>query len=359
MKKILFTLLICLIASFSFAESVFMEGFEYGNHDLEVPVGWVCNDNSWLAGFQEKDHNRIPHEGNWYAFTDADESWMFMEFFMSSELKYRYHFWGISDGEYDVEFWAGSGPSTSEMTTLLMTRTVNGGEYEHFSEYIETVATNYQFFGIHAIAHEGAYHLTIDNVYIDLVGKYDMEVTPMTFDTYMMPGDQITIEYDVQNTGYEDLTIYMTPYTDYFSNISFTVDGNTYSPFPTVPNQVVHCSCTATLNPGLALGTRCWIDIMFTVSCDCVTRMATLWVTVGEDTTEVPEYTTDVQLYPNPAQGSITIEGTGQVTVSNAIGQTVLTQWMDGKETFSLPKGFYLIRLENGDKVSVEKLIVE
>ena len=284
MKKTLLTLFICFTASLSFASSILIEGFEYGNHDQEAPVGWVCDDSSWLAGYLEKDHNRIPHAGNWYAFTDADDSWMFMELFMNSESKYRYHFWGISDGEYEVEFWAGSGPSVSEMTTMLFTKTVNTEEYQRFSEYIETIAVDYQYLGIHAIAHEGAYRLTIDDVIIDMVGKYDLEVTPTTFNAYMMPGEQITFEYDVQNTGYEDLVIYMTPYTDYFSNISFTVDGSAYSPFPAVANQLAHCSCTATLNPDVELGSYVWMDIMFTVSCDCVTSMATLWVNVGDPT---------------------------------------------------------------------------
>ena len=284
MKKILFSLFFCFIASISFADGILFEGFEYGNHDMTPPVGWVCDDNSWLAGYLEKDHNRIAHTGNWYAFTDADDSWMFMEFFMSDDLRYRYHFWAISDGEYDVEFWAGSGPSSSEMTTLLMTRTVNSEEYQHFTEYIESVATDYQYFGIHATAHQGASFLTIDDIEVDMVDKYGLNVDPHIFNVSMMPGEQITIEYDVQNTGYEDLTIFMTPYTDYFSNISLTVEGAAYSPFPTVANQSVHCSCTATLNPDVELGSYVWMDIMFTVSCDCVTSMATLWVNVGDPT---------------------------------------------------------------------------
>lgn len=289
MKKSFLSLLICLITSYAFADSVLIEGFEYGNHDLEVPVGWTCDDGSWLAGYLDKDHNRVPHSGNWYAFTNADDSWMFMELYMSSELKYRYYFWGISDGEYDVEFWAGSGPSTSEMTTLLFTKTVNTGEYQRFSEYLETIALDYQYFGIHAIAHEGAYHLTIDDIFVDMVGKYDLTITPELFDTYMMPGERITIEYDVQNTGYEDLYVYMTPYTEYFSDITFTEDGLSNSSYSLVANQLVHCTCSAALLPSVAMGSRCFLDIMFTVSCDCLTRLATLWVTVGQNTTDIPE----------------------------------------------------------------------
>ena len=290
MKKILFTLLACFIATVAFADSVFIEGFEYGNHDLTAPVGWTCDDNSWLSGYLEKDHNRIAHSGNWYAFTEATDSWMFMELYMSEELKYRYHFWGISDGTYDVEFWAGSGPSASEMATLLFTKTVSSGEYERFSEYIDTIAVDYQYFGIRAIAHEGAHCLTIDDILVDMVGKYNLEVTPERIDAFMMPGEQITIEYDVQNTGYEDLLIYMTPYTDSFNDISFTADGSSNSSFNTVADQMVHCTCTVTLSPDAELGSVCFMDIMFTVSCDCVTRMLTLWVTVGHDTTGIEDY---------------------------------------------------------------------
>lgn len=333
MKKLFLALLICLSTSFVFADSVFIEGFEYGNHDYTVPVGWTCDDNSWLSGYLEKDHNRIAHSGNWYAFTEATDSWMFMELYMSDELKYRYHFWGISDGTFDIEFWAGSGPSTSQMNTLLFTKTVSSGEYERFSEYIETIAVDYQYFGIHAIAHEGAYCLTIDDILVDMVGKYDMEVTPERFDVFMMPGEQITIEYDVQNTGYEDMHVYMTPYSDSFSDISFTEDGFNYSSFPTVANQVVHCTCTATLKPDTELGSVCFMDIMFTVSCDCVTRMLTLWVTVGPDTTGIEEFDDE--------------EGLKQVEVYDLTGKKV--------NSSNLKAGIYIERTTTSQGVSIKK----
>lgn len=363
MKKTLLTLLICMIASLSFADSVLIEGFEYGNHDLEPPVGWVSDNNSWICGFQEKDHNRIPHSGNWYAFTVADDSWMFIELYMSVELKYRYNFWGISDGTYDVEFWAGSGPSTDEMTTLLFSKTVNSGDYQRFSEYIETIAVNYQYFGIHAIAHEGAYHLTIDDIQVDMVGKYDMEVNPIRFDAYMMPGEQITIEYDVQNTGYEDLHVYMTPYTDFFNSISFTEDGFNYSSFPTVANQVVHCTCTATLNPDIELGTLCWMDIMFTVSCDCVTRMATLWVIAGEDTTQVAENKDDANLFPNPATDFIDIKAHGlqRVEVMDITGKKVISTAVDHDDLrldlTQLNAGIYFVTTMTEQGISTQKVV--
>lgn len=357
MKKSLLTLFICLIASFSFADSVLIEGFEYGNHDLEVPVGWTCDDNSWLAGKFPKDHNRIPHAGNWYAFTDADDSWMFMECFMSSALKYRYSFWGISDGAYDVEIWAGSGPSPSEMTTLLMARTVNNGEYQRFSEYIETVAMDYQYFGIHAVAHEGAYHLTIDDIYIDMVGKYDFAATPATADTVLYPGSQASFHFDVQNLGYEPITVLFNPSTDFFNNFHYYVEGSACTSFHLEPDETKHVVVEATLLSSIPVGTYCWLDVMLVLDCDCATAMTTLWVTVIEPAGLEEHHIKSI--YPNPAKGQFSIEGTGLVTVTNTLGQTVLNQWIEGKETLQLPKGIYIVRLENGDNVNIEKLVIE
>ena len=49
MKKLFLALLIFLSTSFVFADSVFIEGFEYGNHDYTVPVGWTCVKNAFIA----------------------------------------------------------------------------------------------------------------------------------------------------------------------------------------------------------------------------------------------------------------------------------------------------------------------
>ena len=166
-----------------------------------------------------------------------------------------------------------------------------------------------------------------------MVGKYNLEVTPERIDAFMMPGEQITIEYDVQNTGYEDLHIYMTPYTDYFNDISFTEDGFNYSSFPTVADQVVHCTCTATLKPDTELGSVCFMDIMFTVSCDCVTRMLTLWVTVGPDTTGIEEFDNE--------------EGLKQVEVYDLTGKKV--------NSSNLKAGIYIERTTTSQGVSNKK----
>lgn len=280
MKKLIFALMACLTAGCIHAENILFEGFEYANHDMTVPIGWTCPDQSWLCGYLDKDHNRKAHTGNWYAFTDAEESWMFMPLFMSSELKYRYHCWVISDGSYDLEFWAGNQASPNQMSQLLFSVTVNSGNYQNISEYVETIQSNFDYFGIRAVASQGAYRLSIDDIEVDMVNKYDMEVTPFEKDTVMYPGTVATYDYVVQNTGFEDLQIYMTPYEGDFIDVHFMANGLPNSNFPTVPDEIVSVTATATLHPDAIPGNRYWLDIMFTVSCDCVTRMATLWTNV-------------------------------------------------------------------------------
>lgn len=60
-------------------------------------------------------------------------------------------------------------------------------------------------------------------------------------------------------------------------------------------------------------------------------------------------------IYPNPAKDCFTVEGTGVITVTNTLGQTILTQEIDGKATIELPQGIYFVKL--GD--AVRKIVVE
>ena len=288
MKKTIFTLFTCLLTSLVFADSLLIEGFEYANHDMESPVGWVCEDQSWLCGYHEKDHNRIAHTGNWYAFTNADDSWMFMEIYMSTQLRYRYSCWAISDGSYQLEFWGGDSATPDGMTQRFVSATVNSDNYEKISVYIETLSQNHRYFGIHAIATDGAQYLTIDDVFIDKADRYNMEINPYEIDTVIYPGSSVTYSYTVHNTGYESMHIYMTGYSDYFTNVQFTEDGLSSSSFWSEADQITHCTCTATLRPDVQPGSRVWIDIMFTVSCDCITRMSTIWANVLGEVDEFP-----------------------------------------------------------------------
>ena len=362
MKKTLLTLLCCLVGRFAFAEGIFYEGFEYANHDLQTPVGWICPDQSWRCGYQDKDHNRIPHTGNWYAFTDSDDAWMFMPLFGSQELRYRYTYWAISDGSYQMEVWVGDEASPSQMTQMLFAEEISSGNYECFTAYIENIVANYQYFGFHAVAAPGAYHLTIDDIVVDMVGKYDMEVTPFTFDTILSPGAMATIHYTLQNTGYEPLEIFMTPISEYFTDVHFYVNGTACTSIPTEPNDAVEVTCTAVLLPNLEPGTVGWMDIMFTVSCDCVTRMATLWVTVA-DFEETSQHETKASMSPNPASDFtfVSAHALQGAEIRDLTGKLVLKAKAEHDDLrldlTSLPTGMYFVTTFTAHGISTHKLM--
>lgn len=61
------------------------------------------------------------------------------------------------------------------------------------------------------------------------------------------------------------------------------------------------------------------------------------------------------KVYPNPAKGYIIIEGTGNMTVTNALGQTILTKEIKSKEKLELPKGMYFVTLGS----ETRKIVVE
>jgi len=62
-----------------------------------------------------------------------------------------------------------------------------------------------------------------------------------------------------------------------------------------------------------------------------------------------------LSVYPNPSKGSFTVEGTGQLRVSNMLGQSVMTMEIDGKAAIELPQGLYFVKM--GGKT--RKIVVE
>lgn len=62
-----------------------------------------------------------------------------------------------------------------------------------------------------------------------------------------------------------------------------------------------------------------------------------------------------MSVYPNPTSGRFTIEGFGPMTITNVLGQTVMTKDIDGKETVELSQGMYFVSL-NGN---TQKIVVE
>ena len=61
------------------------------------------------------------------------------------------------------------------------------------------------------------------------------------------------------------------------------------------------------------------------------------------------------KVYPNPTNGVFTVEGTGILHITNALGQTIQTKEIDGKTIVELPQGMYFVQL-NG---VARKIVVE
>ena len=73
--------------------------------------------------------------------------------------------------------------------------------------------------------------------------------------------------------------------------------------------------------------------------------------TVGIGENESPA----LKVYPNPAQGTFTVEGSGQMTITNVLGQTILAREIDGKESIEVPRGIYFVKLNEATR----KVVVE
>ncbi len=324
MKKLLLTLLVCLASTTAFADTVFTEGFEYANHDFGTPIGWICNDSSWRCGYLEKDHNRIPHTGNWYAFSDTDNAWMFMPFSLFSRMQYRFSCWAISDGDCQLEFWTGTDASPESMHTLLLSTLVGGGEYEKCSSYVDTIPAGCQYIAIHAVTGSGASHLTIDDIEIEMVEQYTFEATEITGDTAMYPGTEATFRFLIHNTGYDPVDITVHPSDEFFTDFGFYHEGSMATTFPTQPDETIEVTVHTTLRPEVEPGTMAWLDIRMTIPCNCNTALVTFWVT-PLDPTAVSEDESMVSLFPNPTTDFVTIEAEGlrHVDVIDATGRSI------------------------------------
>ena len=217
----------------AFAGSLLIEGFEYANHDFEPPIGWICNDNSWLCGYLEKDHNRIPHTGNWYAFTDNDEAWMFMPMYLIPTMQYRFTTWAVTDGQYSLSFWAGSAPNPESMAHQFHSEAISSHQYTKFSAYVEEISEGCEYIGICATKLQGGCFLTIDDIEVDMVEQYTFEAQAITGDTTMYPGTQAVFRFLIHNTGYDPVDVTVHPSNEYFTDFSFYSNGVNTTTFPT------------------------------------------------------------------------------------------------------------------------------
>ena len=108
-----------------------------------------------------------------------------MPFSLFTRMQYRFSCWTISDGEFQLEFWAGDAPHPDNMHTLLLHTVINSDVYEKCSSYVDTIPSGCQYIAIHAKANPGATHLTIDDIEIDMLEQYTFEAEEITGDTVL------------------------------------------------------------------------------------------------------------------------------------------------------------------------------
>ena len=365
MKNLFLTLLVCLTTTTAFADIILTEGFEYANHDLETPVGWTSDDGSWICGYLEKDHNRVAHTGNWYAFNNAEDAWMYMPLSLFSRMQYRISCWAISDGDFQLEFWAGDAPHADNMHTPLLNTLVSGGIYEKCSSYVDTIPSGCQYIGIHAIAGSSATYLTIDDIEIDMLEQYTFEAYEITGDTALYPGTEATFRFLIHNTGYDPVDVTVHPSNEFFNDFSFFSNGVMTTTFPTQPDETVEVTAHATLRPEVEPGTVAWLDIHMTIPCNCNTALVTFWVT-PLDPTELSENNAHkISVFPNPTADIVNIEAEGleQVDLFDETGKTIKSVSSIGNalqlDLTGLKPGVYFISARTRSTSSFVKSILK
>ena len=365
MKKLLLSLILCLLSASTFAGDILIEGFEYGNHDLEQPVGWLSDNDAWLSGYLEKDHNRLPHSGNWYAFSNDDDAWMFMPLFFIGGLQYRVNCWAIADGDCQLEIWAGTSPAAADMHLLLLSTSVGSNGYQKLSNYVETIPVSYEYIGIRALTNGNATCLTIDDIEVDMVEQYQFEAEAISGDTAMYPGTEAVFRFRVHNTGYDPVDVSAHPSNEFFTNFSFYSNGVMTSTFPTQPDEYVEVTCHATLRPEIEPGTVAWLDVHMTIPCNCNTAMVTFWVTPMDITQTEENEAAKICVYPNPTTDFVTVEAEDlqSVTLYDINGKTLSSMAAKGNsvrlDVSDLKAGVYIISAKTRSTSSFVKSILK
>ena len=71
------------------------------------------------------------------------------------------------------------------------------------------------------------------------------------------------------------------------------------------------------------------------------------------------ENTLSFAIYPNPAQGQITLSGKGWICINNIMGQLVHSQQLHGTSTISLERGIYIASFTDGMENYSEKIVIQ
>lgn len=71
----------------------------------------------------------------------------------------------------------------------------------------------------------------------------------------------------------------------------------------------------------------------------------------------------EFKIYPNPSQGSFTVEANGTIEIFNALGERILLQYLISDKTkidlYNQPKGIYFIKINTGKEIYSRRIIMQ
>ena len=229
MKRLYFFLAMMLLIQSSFAQVIVNETFENGNMDAQPPVGWICDENGWVCGYQEQDRGRAPHQGDWYVYSKySSDVWMYKEIEVTAGDYYHLSFWHVTNGydHFDFEVKAGANPSASAMTeTVVPMMVINNEVYAQTTGVFCAPTTGSFYVGFHSIASISPWYLSIDDIVIERTDLYNFAVEALTPDTSVYFGEESYLRFLITNTGSETETVTLADGEQSNLQATYYIDG--------------------------------------------------------------------------------------------------------------------------------------
>lgn len=280
MRQLLTFLALFLSPLWLCADIILQDNFEYGNTDFQKPVGWYGGDDTWVCGHLEKEHNRKPHQGEWYMFADADERWVFIPTDFIQGIRYNLSFWSCSDGAFELEILAGLSPDPGMMSTSIMSSTlIDNEKYQEYKASFDPTQSGFHYIGFHSRGIDDAWYINIDDVVLELTHEYDFIVETLSSDTTLFLGESGDFRFLIKNTGYNTETVRIVASPTELFSYSITHQGSPVSTISIEPSDTCFIDVRATLSENAPLNAQTWLDVNIYSTHNCHTGLATFWVT--------------------------------------------------------------------------------
>lgn len=229
MRKSILIFLIISLAHLLHAQIIFEEGFENNNTNGNPPQSWICDADGWMAGEGVQNHNREAHTGDWYAYLNWDsDQWMYKAVTLEAGETYEFSLFYRTDGatgfSFEVSYGTEANPGAMQNEIFPLAAVEN----ESYLDLLETFVCNTSdtyFVGIHGIADNNPWYLTIDDIKLRKVNEYGFQLDRLNADTLIYAGDTHDYLIQIENTGLNEDQIGLSVSSDWEANF-FNEDGS-------------------------------------------------------------------------------------------------------------------------------------